>query len=1290
VSGEVVAERFEVERLAGQGGMGTVFRALDRTTKGVVALKIVEGANANARFAREAQVLAVLDHPSIVRYVAHGPLPQGRMYLAMEWLEGAPLDERLDRGTLSLDEALAIGRTLAGALGAAHAVGVVHRDMKPSNVLLRGGEATRAVLVDFGIAHASKATVAMTKTGAVIGTPAYMAPEQARGDKGVDARADVFSLGCVLFECLCGRPAFVGEHVVAVLAKILLEPAPRLSSLRPDLPRALDDLVARMLAKEPADRPADGDAVARALEALDTTSTSRGEAGISLAPRSAALGSTERRFATVLLASPPAPKAIEHADTADALLGITQEAVVFDVGSTQGVTITPLANGMFVGAVVAEEGARDAAERVARCALALAERAPDVTVSIASGRAVVVADQVPVGDVIDRAARLLALRRGQRAVVVDEPTRSIVEAAFVVSGDAEPWTVVREREASERGRTVLGRVVPFVGRDRELALLEASFRECAEEPVARASLVIAAPGTGKSRLAREVTTRIVENDALAARPAVWTALAQPATQRTPFGLASDLLRRALGIAEGEPIARRREKLRARVNDVVSASAAPAVVRFLAELVGASSDTDDPIMRAARRAPEIMRARIEETVITFVMAELARRPLLVVAEDIHWADAASVNLLGLLLARAKELPLMVLALARPSVDEVHPNVWRDVRCERIVLAPLLKKASEKIARAVLGDHPEIDAIVQRAEGNALFVEELARACAEGRAASDLPPTVVAATEARLAAMEPDMRQILRAAAVFGERFWASGITHLLGGAPFVAERLERLERLELVSRALESRFAGERELVFRHALVRDAAYAMFTEEDRALGHALAGEWLQGRVEDAALLAYHFENGGRATEAAHHHAQAAEQAMLAQDVDAVHRHAARAEALGAAPPDLATARAAQADASLWVGAHPAAAEQSRLAMADLERASARWFEALAVGLVSSGKLGDRQLFESFVTELESTRATQADAGRARAVARARAAIQLAYFNEIPRADALLEGCEAEEPGAAGDIGVKAWLLAAVCERGTAAGEPVHPSVPREARLLCESIGDTRGAFGHWGSELQLFATIGAFAEATECGEQMLAASGGKARSIVLYARSNHVMLAGMAGDFGPLTAFIEELRASASPRLLEYFSATCAQLFFFHGRLDDAENYARQVLVSLPLDARVGPLVTAHAVLARVEAKRGNGAAALEHVEKLGQQAFVPTVVASATAMIFLARAEALEAAGRAEEAREALASGVAHMERCSRNLRDYRVVFYRAFEGPDLFTRAKGAGLPVPEGALLIE
>ena len=1287
MSGEVVAERFEVERLAGQGGMGTVYRALDRTTKGSVALKIVEGAHANARFAREAQVLAVLDHPSIVRYVAHGPLPQGRMYLAMEWLEGLPLDARLDDGApFSLVEALAIGRTLAGALGAAHALGVVHRDVKPSNVLLRGGEASRAVLLDFGIARASKATVAMTKTGAVIGTPAYMAPEQARGDKGVDARADVFSLGCVLFECLCGRPAFVGEHVVAVLAKILLEPAPRLSSLRPDLPRALDDLVARMLAKDPGDRPANGDAVARALEVLDVASTSRGEP--SLVPRSVAIGSTERRFATVLLASPPAQKAIEHADTEDALVGVTQEAVVFDVGSTQGVTITPLANGMFVGAVVAEEGARDAAERVARCALVLAERAPDVTSAIASGRAIVVADQVPVGDVIDRAARLLALRRGERAVIVDEPTRSIVEGAFVVTGEGDSFTIVREREASERVRTVLGRVVPFVGRDRELALLEASFRECVEEPVARASLVVAQPGNGKSRLAREVVRRILDDHTLDTRPAIWTALAQPATQRTPFGLASDLFRRALGIAEGEPAARRRETIAARVHDVITGPAAATIARFLAELVGASDGAvdDDPAMRAARRAPDLMRARIEETVITFAMAELAKRPLLVVAEDIHWADPASVNLLGLLLARAKELPLMVLALARPSVDEVHPNVWRDVRCERIVLAPLLKKASEKIARAVLGDHPEIEAIVRRAEGNALFVEELARACAEGRAASDVPPTVVAATEARLAAMDPQLRQILRAGAVFGERFWLGGVTHLLGGAPFVAERLERLERLELVSHAPESRFAGERELVFRHALVRDAAYAMFTDEDRTLGHALAGEWLADRVEDAALLAYHFENGGRAKEAAHHHVEAADQALLAQDVDAVHRHAGRAEALGATPRELAMARAAQADASLYVGAHPAAAEQSRFAMAGLEQASARWFEALAVGLVSSGKLGDRALFESFVTELEKTSARDPEAGRARAVARARAAIQLAYFNEIPRADELLAGCEAE-PGAAGDIGVKAWVLAATCERGTAAGEPVHPSVPREARLLCESIGDTRGAFGHWGSELQLFATIGAFTEALDCGRQMLAASGGRARSIVLYARSNDVMLAAIRGEFEPLFAFIDDLRASASPRLFEYFTATCAQVLFMHGRLEEAERYAREVIRSLALvENVVGPVVTSRAVLARIAAKRGQATEAMDHVAKIGQQAIAPTVVASATAMIFLARIEALEAAGRAAEARAALTEGVAHMERSSRNLGEYRAVFYRSFEGPELFARARAAGLPVPEGA----
>ncbi|MEI8258242.1 MAG: serine/threonine-protein kinase, partial [Deltaproteobacteria bacterium] len=262
--GEVVGDRFEVERLAARGGMGAVYRARDRLTGAPIALKRLSGDHSlTARFEREARVLADLSHPGIVRYVAHGAMADGGPWLAMEWLDGEDLSARLARGPLAVSDAVGLVERVASALGAAHAASVVHRDVKPSNIFLPGGDLARPILVDFGVARRLDAR--STRTGQLLGTPAYMAPEQVRGSRDIGFGADVFSLGCVLFECLTGRPPFDGEHALAILGKVLLEEPPRLLSICPTAPRAIDDLVARMLAKAPEDRPADGHGTAQEI-----------------------------------------------------------------------------------------------------------------------------------------------------------------------------------------------------------------------------------------------------------------------------------------------------------------------------------------------------------------------------------------------------------------------------------------------------------------------------------------------------------------------------------------------------------------------------------------------------------------------------------------------------------------------------------------------------------------------------------------------------------------------------------------------------------------------------------------------------------------------------------------------------------------------------------------------------------------------------------------------------------------------------------------------------------------
>ena len=300
--GDVIDERFELVREAGAGGMGIVFQARDRRDGSFVALKVLtlEGSQNATRFLREAEVLAQLSHPAIVRYVAHGGGPGGATpYIAMQWLEGEDLSQRLLRGPLAVDEAITLVGRVAEAAGAAHARGFVHRDLKPGNIFLEGGDPDRVKLLDFGLARELAPPTALTAAGIVVGTVGYLSPEQARGSS-VDARSDVFAMGCILFECLTGGPAFSGVHVVATLAKLLVEEAPRVRSLRRDVPGALDSLVARMLEKKPDARPSDGLAVASALEAMRSRETSPIP---SIAPsgRLPALGTSEQRVMAVIL-----------------------------------------------------------------------------------------------------------------------------------------------------------------------------------------------------------------------------------------------------------------------------------------------------------------------------------------------------------------------------------------------------------------------------------------------------------------------------------------------------------------------------------------------------------------------------------------------------------------------------------------------------------------------------------------------------------------------------------------------------------------------------------------------------------------------------------------------------------------------------------------------------------------------------------------------------------------------------------------------------------------------------
>ena len=255
------------QRLA-RGGMGVVYRARDSRSEASVALKILDRDTEalRARFEREWMVLRSLDHPRIVRYLDHGSTSDGSPYLVMEWLSGHDLAVRVAEGRLDVVDALRVAIGAAEGLLAAHAAGVVHRDVKPSNIFLVEGRLDDVRVIDFGIARDEAQIDGLTATGAIPGTPAYMAPEQVRGRH--DRRSDVYALGATLFELLAGRPPFQGDSSAAVMLAVIAEAPPNLRTLRADIPADLDAFVARMLAKDPAARPSDMSAVIAELEDL--------------------------------------------------------------------------------------------------------------------------------------------------------------------------------------------------------------------------------------------------------------------------------------------------------------------------------------------------------------------------------------------------------------------------------------------------------------------------------------------------------------------------------------------------------------------------------------------------------------------------------------------------------------------------------------------------------------------------------------------------------------------------------------------------------------------------------------------------------------------------------------------------------------------------------------------------------------------------------------------------------------------------------------------------------------
>src|SRR5438552_508001 len=283
---DALADRYALERELGRGGMAVVYLAQDLRHDRPVALKVLLPELAASlgpdRFQREIRFAARLQHPHILTVLDSGEAG-GQLWFTMPFVEGESLRDRLRRERqLSLEAALQIAREAARALDYAHQHAIVHRDIKPENILLTRDGST--LVADFGIARALVGEDQLTQTGMVIGTPAYMSPEQASGDKGIDARTDVYSLGAVLYEMLAGEAPYTGPTAQAIIAKRLMDRVPSVRRVRPNVPEGVDQAIQRALAPVAADRFASAGDFARSLQAAGTATTPSAVTAVSPPP----------------------------------------------------------------------------------------------------------------------------------------------------------------------------------------------------------------------------------------------------------------------------------------------------------------------------------------------------------------------------------------------------------------------------------------------------------------------------------------------------------------------------------------------------------------------------------------------------------------------------------------------------------------------------------------------------------------------------------------------------------------------------------------------------------------------------------------------------------------------------------------------------------------------------------------------------------------------------------------------------------------------------------------------